>query len=77
MAKKVVHYIGTPVIRGIGFSAIVTPVDHPDTENVSNNRPVTTSKVVNYGQPSGFIETANTMYLPLHPAVDGFQENAK
>lgn len=75
--KKVVRYIGTPVVRGIGKSAILTPVDHPDTDSVSNNKPVTTSAVVNYGALSGFIETQNTVYLPLHPEVDGFGENAK
>lgn len=67
--KRFVHYIGTPSILGIGKPAYLTPVDHPDRENVSNNHPVQTSPVVVYDAESGYIETKNTRYVP-HDAAD-------
>ena len=64
MNKKVVHY--TSVFREpvVGQSAIVTPIDHPDTENVSNTKPVFTSQVVRVRAypDNGEFETLNTIY---------------
>ena len=65
--KPVVHYVGKPMFWGAKeHGAILTPVDHPDSENVTNLKPVRTSPVVNYDEKSGTIETRNTMYVPYH-----------
>lgn len=40
------------------------PIDHPDTENVSNTTWCLTSAVQNYNETTGVIETLNTIYLP-------------
>lgn len=61
--KKVVHYVGTPAI--VGNQAILTPVDHPDGENVSNYRPAMTSSIVRHDTVTGVIETKYTVYQPL------------
>lgn len=66
--KKVVHYVGTPSI--MGNRAILTPVDHPDGENVSNYRPATTSRIVRHDPVTGVIETQNTVYQPLEKDDD-------
>lgn len=66
--KKVVHYVGTPTI--VGNRAILTPVDHPDEENVSNYRPATTSSIVRHDLVTGVIETQNTIYQPLEKEDD-------
>lgn len=66
-AKKVVHYKpGTQIIHGFGDHKIATlhPVDHPDSERVSNTKNVRTSFVLAYDEPSGTIETENTIYIP-------------
>lgn len=64
--KKVVHYKGgTQVIGNGGHFAMLHPVDHPDSERVSNTKLVMTSKVVRYDKRSGTIETENTIYIPL------------
>ena len=66
MEKKVVHYrkgsVTWPVL--LGSSTYLFPLDHPDTENVSNTRLVRTSKVIAVAQDTGRIETLNTVYLP-------------
>lgn len=68
MIKKVVHYVGTPAI--MGNRAILTPVDHPDEENVSNYRLVTTSCIVRHDPVTGAIETQYTVYQPLEKDND-------
>jgi len=68
MIKKVVHYVGTPTI--VGNRVILTPVDHPDEENVSNFRPATTSCIIRCDSKTGVIETQNTVYQPLEKEDD-------
>lgn len=67
IGKKVVHYMGTPVIFNIGRNqhAYLEPVDHPDTVNVSNKSVARTSAIVSMNSATGRIETQNTIYMPL------------
>ena len=65
ITKKIVHYNAQePVEVYVGFAAFVTPIDHPDSEHVSNTRPVQTSKVLSYDKSTGEFETVNTLYKP-------------
>lgn len=65
--KPLVHYVGTPEIF-TDFDgqqrAYLTPVDHPDTVNVSNTRVARTSAIVSMNSDTGRIETRNTVYIP-------------
>ena len=63
--KPIVHYKGAigPIV--VGRSATVFPVDHPNTELVSNTTFVHTSPVVSYDQETGKFETQNTQYVPV------------
>lgn len=72
MSKKIVRYVGTPSPRG--RCVCLTPIDHPDSENVSNTRPVLTSPLVLWDKTTGVIETLNTVYVPDEPFAKGFQE---
>lgn len=65
MTKQVVKYDPkeSKFIK-IGYAAEVTPIDHPDEENVSNFLPVTTSTVIAYDETTGEFETRNTLYKP-------------
>lgn len=66
MTKQVVRYkAGSQLVPGIGYSACLRPIDHPDRGRVSNTRAVRTSRVVRYDKASGAIETENTLYLPF------------
>jgi hypothetical protein len=66
MSKKVVHYDERmPKDILVGHSALVWPVDHPDTARVSNLTSVRTSKVVAYNPNTGEFETLNTIYMPM------------
>lgn len=69
--KKVVHYIGTPANVGVGKQAILFPIDHPDSDMVSNTKPVLTTSIVHVDKGTGRIETQNTIYLP----ADGEKED--
>ncbi len=72
MAKKVVKYIdGSLFFFGIGRGAIVEPINHPDTDNVSNKKPVWTSNVVDINLATGCFETENSIYI----AVSGADQN--
>lgn len=66
--KKIVHYdtrMGVQLVEySNGQGAMVYPVDHPDTWNVSNENVCFTSKVVSWDETSGRLETMNTIYLP-------------
>lgn len=62
VGKKVVHYIDVPTI--VGNVAYLTPIDHPDFENVSNTKLVRTSRIVSHNEGTGRIETQNTIYVP-------------
>lgn len=65
MEKKVVHYRGGKATDvQIGMPTILNPVDHPDTENVSNLKPVITTAVVAWNKETGRVETRNTIYIP-------------
>ncbi len=65
-AKQVVHYRPTEndFIK-VGHGAFVMPIDHPDSERVSNLRYVITSRVVAYDRDSDEFETLNTLYKPV------------
>jgi len=64
--KKVVRYkAGTQAVLGVGQSAFLHPIDHPDSSRVSNTKLVMTSAVIRYDPASGAIETENTLYIPF------------
>lgn len=66
MSKKVVHYNDMHAVYGWkNGSVFLCPVDHPDTVNVSNTKPVMTSTVVSWDKETGIIETLNTIYKPI------------
>lgn len=67
--KKVVKYTSVvfpyaPTSDPVGYPAVVVPVDHPDTVNVSNGIEATTTDVVAYDEATGIFETKNTVYVP-------------
>lgn len=65
MSKKVVHYdADRGVMEGPSDGMILYPIDHPDSERVSNRKGVLTSPVLSFNEESGVIETANTIYHP-------------
>jgi hypothetical protein len=64
MSKKVVQYSAIHSPIHVGLSVTLTPVDHPDTYNVTNGMPAYTSDVVSYDETTGFIETKYTLYVP-------------
>lgn len=65
MMKKIVHYNKHPLNRiTINRPAVVWPIDHPDSRNVSNTKPVFTSPVLSYDEDTGEFETLNTIYKP-------------
>jgi hypothetical protein len=62
--KKTVKYDQSKTIQlAIGVSAIIFPINHPDSANVSNEKHVVTSTVVKIS-PNGVFETLNTVYVP-------------
>lgn len=63
--KKVVKYseILSPLIAE-GYPVWLIPVDHPDTEDVTNGKPALTSNVVSYDETTGEFETTYTLYVP-------------
>jgi hypothetical protein len=64
--KKRVHYDSTfTPYKYFGNGVILKPLDHPDSENVSNTCPVRTSAVINWDKETGIIETQNTIYIPV------------
>lgn len=69
MSKKIVHYYHASP-RTIGKRAAVYPVDHPDTENVSNEQLAWTSSVVADNPETGVFETLNTIYKPQEMQLD-------
>ena len=68
--KKIVRYSSVeflgPLCGGaiVGNRALVVPVDHPDTENVTNGLPATTSIIVWYDEVTEQFETTYTLYVP-------------
>lgn len=66
LKKKIVHYAPNKydfIVKG--SSALVYPVDHPDSTYVSNRTQVRTSTVVKIHE-NGF-ETENTRYKVFRP----------
>ena len=64
--KPVVHYVGKPQFWGeLGHGAFIYPMDHPDTENVTNLKQARTSSVLSYDPITGRMETMNTVYMPI------------
>lgn len=64
--KKLVHYRHNDFESIlIGRTAIITPVDHPDSANVSNKMYVMTSPVVAI-HANGDFETVNTKYMLIN-----------
>lgn len=65
MKKPTVHYYKqlSNNIK-LGSRALIHPIDHPDSEHVSNQTWVLTSKVIWHDSESGNFETLNTMYVP-------------
>lgn len=67
MSKKVVQYTRVQffVPGGVGGRAFVTPVDHPDTINVTNGQEgALTTEIVAYDEATETFETQNTVYVP-------------
>lgn len=63
--KKIVHYNrNEDIFIRVGLSAFVTPIDHPDTDNVTNTMVARTSRVLSYDETTGEFETMNTLYKP-------------
>ena len=70
--KPTVHYKGKA--QKFMLSAYLLPVDHPNHlvgHSVSNTEYVTTSKVLNWNEETGVIETKNTIYVPLSEEANG------
>ena len=64
MSKRIVEYDPTyPVEIFVGIGALVKPINHPDKENVSNEKMVLTSPVVAHDGGDCF-ETQNSIYVP-------------
>lgn len=64
MEKKTVHYDKNKGVTVFMNKAVLTPIDHPDSERVSNTMEVITSNVISWDEESGRIETMNTVYIP-------------
>jgi len=64
-AKPTVFYDSTKYnwIK-VGHGAIVCPINHPDTEHVSNQSFARTTEVLTYSPETGEFETKNTLYKP-------------
>lgn len=67
--KKIVHYeVNNPMYPpsiAIGYKALVKPVDHPDSDRVSNTKYIVTSRVLSYDRTTGQFETMNSIYEPI------------
>ena len=66
--KKVVQFKASQVcyIHPSNSFALVFPIDHPDSDNVSNKKEVITSKVVSVVKDGNVVvefETLNTKYV--------------
>lgn len=66
VGKPIVHYrTDVDFYVRIGQGAVVHPVDHHDTNRVSNTKHVRTSQVIAFNPIEGGFETANTIYRPF------------
>lgn len=77
-----VHYDATkPTYIVLGQRAAVTPIDHPDSENVSNTMPCLTTPVQSIhrdskGEIMGF-NTRNSCYKAIFPLAKDVIANIK
>lgn len=63
--KRVVQYDSSKgVMQHPCGGVLLWPIDHPDTERVSNASFVLTSNLVRQNLNTGEFETENTRYLP-------------
>lgn len=64
--KPIVRYdTSRPTHIGLGSSAVVTPVDHPNSSGlIVNGYPIRTSRVISLTVETGEFETDNTIYIP-------------
>lgn len=67
--KKIVKYDATKGVQFVDNSAIVHPIDHPDTQYVSNTVAARTSQVVKRNYDGSF-ETLNTLYIPAMRSIE-------
>jgi hypothetical protein len=75
--KQVVQYRVTPYqYIQVGESAVVIPVDHPDTELVTNGQAALTSEVLSYDTETGEFETKNTLYKVVAEETQPSQESS-
>ena len=80
MNKKIVHFTGNVMfIHNPDTRAVLVPLDHPDTVNVSNTKEVITSPVVRVdtdgeGLPWQ-VETRNTIYVRVEHEQASAQES--
>ena len=68
MSKPTVQYNAAQGVVKLSWDGIryrVTPINHPDTENVSGRFPAITSKVVTEIDETGVFETQNSIYVPV------------
>jgi hypothetical protein len=66
--KQTVQYLISPYTNiVVGQRALVIPMDHPDTINVTNGVHAFTSEVIAYNSETGEFETRNSRYLPAVP----------
>lgn len=64
--KKIVRFDpAQTLLLKEGYCALIVPVDHPDSANVSNKSHVATSTVQKI-EANGAFETLNTRYCPIH-----------
>jgi hypothetical protein len=71
MPKRTVFYDATKNVANVavGLHAVVWPINHT-SENVSNNLPVLTSRIMSVGPEYGEFETQNSIYMPHVPGDD-------
>ena len=68
MSKPTVQYNAAQGVVKLSWDGIrysVTPINHPDTGNVSGRFPAITSKVVTEIDETGVFETQNSIYVPV------------
>ena len=63
MSKRTVKYWSATGPIEVGGRAVIIPLDHPDTFNVSNHIPAVTSTIVSVDRQTGNFETLNTHYV--------------
>ena len=63
--KKIVHYdTSKGVMQHSSGGILLWPIDHPDTNWVSNASYVLTSRMISQDLETGEFETENTRYVP-------------